>query len=732
MMAFQALDREQAEQERLRRQAELAPRAYEDRFMQPDDAQALAKDEPESAQDAGAHGLRGWLLESRLGMGESSDSLWGRRRATEAGMRAEYRRQTLNHGEFLLQAEGRMRRGDADVGGFGTLGYARERSGSRITLRNLGLPLSAGIFADTTLGDTYSELTQGLSRNYRLTLGSSMVRGLSTRVYGPDFDLRAGLGRRGDLAGGPYPGFEKSQGRLGWLGYTQQLGGAWYLAGQLGRAQGIPAVEYWWPGDAFTDPWLRGFDRIRSGTKDVDSWAAAIGRGGELRQSGDWRFRLTAVGSQVRTLTPGVPAGPSRGLFLEASARVGRMRHEWGAYTARPNLYFGDDALNTGTRGAYWRVDHSGNRLSWGAGLEHERYAVGQGLLLWPGVGLTTGLGAGTGSGLPGYTRHSASGNFQYLIDRRSSVGGSLSLYQSRYEAGASGARPGNLHSLYAQAFYQTQFFDWPRTRLSLTVRRNEQIVLGGGSATGQELQWEQDWIRGRYETMRPELTTTLGYAQDRSNGGDQRYPTAGVQLRYWLDSSAHVAANLRYTSRSGGLYTSRGLSGTLSAEKDLGRGWRMGLAASLNQARTANHLPVGAFGNGPQVYRGNERTAHVYLRWEGSAGRAFPVLGASAEAGSGSVSGRVFFDANRDGEAQMGEGGAAQVEVLLDGRYRTTTDRDGRFEFPMVGTGRHQLTLTLDSVPLPWGAATESGVSIHVPLRGQAHAEIPVIKVRD
>ena len=65
-----------------------------------------------------------------------------------------------------------------------------------------------------------------------------------------------------------------------------------------------------------------------------------------------------------------------------------------------------------------------------------------------------------------------------------------------------------------------------------------------------------------------------------------------------------------------------------------------------------------------------------------------------------------------------------------MDGRYRATTDRDGRFAFPMVGVGHHQLTLTLDSVPLPWGAASNAGVSIDVPLRGEATAEIPVVKV--
>jgi hypothetical protein len=93
-------------------------------------------------------------------------------------------------------------------------------------------------------------------------------------------------------------------------------------------------------------------------------------------------------------------------------------------------------------------------------------------------------------------------------------------------------------------------------------------------------------------------------------------------------------------------------------------------------------------------------------------------------------VVGRVFQDANRDGEQQSGEGGVAGVEVLLDGRYRTTTDRDGRFEFPLVTTGRHQLTLTLESVPLPWGTPSDSGVSVNVPLRGQATTAIPVVKV--
>ncbi|MDH6170601.1 hypothetical protein M2282_005776 [Variovorax boronicumulans] len=697
---IQSMDRAQAEQARLKALIEAAPKAYQDNFMGAPEAGAASAgdDTPEAEQP---QGFRAWLVESRIGFGDSAASGYSRQRATELGQRLEYRQETLNYGEFVLQADGRHLSGDgqASGGSVGSLSYAREATSQRLTLRNLGFPLTERTFADSAVGDISSELTEGLGRNYRLSLGTTTVRGVSTRVFNPDIDLRAGFGERGSLTGGPYPGFEKSQGTLGWLGLTRRFGELWSASAQVDQARDIPAYYY----DPLT---ARGF-----GSKDVMSWATSLGYGREVRNDGDFKLRATLIGSRIASATAGTPVGDSQGVFVEGSARTGRFRHEFGAYSTQPNLYFGDYAL-AGARGAYWRVDQSSSRMNWGFGLDHERTRPD------------------TSFSLAGSTRTGASGNLQYLFDRHTSVGGSLSLYQTRYDTtpGTTSATP-NARSLYGNAFYQTRFFEWPRSRLSLTVRRNEQIVIGGDRATGQELQWEQDWIGGRYETLRPEVTTTLGYAQDRSGGTARSYPTAGVQFRYWIDSSFNVGGNLRYTSQSGGLYTSRGLSGSLTAEKNLGRGWRVGFAANFNQARAA---ALSLSQSGPQVFRSNDKTAYIYLRWEGNAGSAFPMAGLrnGSGAGGGSIAGRVFFDANRDGEQQSGEGGAANVEVQLDGRYRTTTDRDGRFEFPLVTTGRHQLSLTPESVPLPWGTAGDGGVSVDVPLRGQATTSIPVVKV--
>lgn len=703
---IEPIDRAQAEQARLKALIDAAPKAYEDRFMNPDTL-ATGGDTPEAEQP---QGFRAWLAESRIGFGDATSTGYGRQRASEFGQRLEYRRETLNYGEFVLQADARHLSGDSFLsgGGVGSLGYAREATSGRFTLRNLGFPLTTQTFADTAVGDIYSELTDGLSRNYRLSLGSTTVRGASTRIFSSDLDVRAGFGERGNLAGGPYPGFEKSQGTLGWLGLTKRLSDRWFASFQLDQARDIPAYYF----DPVTAQGI--------GRKDVTSWATSIGYGSELLRDGDIKGRATLVGSrtssQPNPTASGATTSSSQGLFLEASARTGAYRHELGAYAARPNLYFGDYPLATGTRGAYWRIDRSDSRMNWGGALDLERAAPNDNFSLF------------------GYRRAGASGNFQYLLDRNTSFGGSLNLMQMRYEgtsadATAQASRQGSrFRSLYADAFYQTRFFDWPRSRFNLSVRRNEAIVLGDGTATGQELQWEQDWIGGRFETMRPELTTTLGYARDQSGGTARNYPTAGVQFRFWMAQGFNVTGNLRYTSQHGGLYTSRGLSGTLSAEKDLAPGWRAGIAANLNQAR-ATTVPVAL--NTPSLFRTNDKTVYVYLRWEGSAGSAYQTAGArTGTAGGGSVTGRVFYDANNDGQPQIGEGGVANVEVLLDGRYRAMTDRDGRFEFPLVTTGRHQLTLTSETVPLPWGPARDAGASVDVPLRGQASASIPVIKV--
>ncbi len=694
---IQSLDRLEAEQQRLKKLTEGKPKAYEDRVMDPAD-RPPPRDGNDAPPDLTNLGVRSVVVETRFGTSRSTtDGLV--LRASEWGLRNEYRRETINHGEWVLQADTHYRSGNSVVFG-GSTGRDASPTASRLTLRNLGFPVTPSTFADTAIGDIQSDVTEALSRNYRFSLGSSNLRGISAQVFDRDFDLRVGLGKRGALVGSPYPGFESRGGSLLWVGGTVRSTNKLFAGFQLNRAVGLPNSS---------NVLNSVVDSSDNGSRIV-STAASVGYGYDLLADGDKKARLTLISSQT---TGGLMAVSSRatGVFVEGGLRSGRFRHEFGTYKAQPYLSFGDYSLPSDNQGAYWRLDYIGNRLSWGGGVEVER------------------TNPEADSSRIESRRAGLSGNFQYRVNRDTSLGSNVSFSQIDY-LGSSAVNLGKgSRTVNASAFYGTRFSDFGRSRFSFTVRRNETLVANAVAATGEEIQWEHDWITAKYETQRPELSTTLGFARDRSSGETQKYPTLGLVFRYWTDAGYSIGGNLRYTSRTGNLSTSRGLAGTVNSERSLGDGWVLGGSLSLNQAvlqTTFNPTLT------PQLIRSSDKTVFLYLRWQETTGTPYQSIGLRNldTAGAGAITGVVYFDANRDGERQAGEGGAANVEVVLDQRFRVVTDKDGRFDFPLVATGRHQLKLKLESIPLPWGNVTDGGLNIDVPLRDLASINIPVVRV--
>ena len=692
---IESLDAAQAEQARLLKLMANQPAAYQDKVM---DASELPAPDASGAQDdAPPQGLRQYWIEGRHGSLSSSHTTGGQRQqrsANEWGLRAELRQETLNWGEWVLQVDGRRRQGEGL--NLGALAPGLDNAGTRLTLRSLGLPVTAGSWADLTLGDQSAEATDSLRRGYRLMLGNATVRGASARVYDGQSEVVGGVGARGELTGNPYPSYVRNPGQLAWLGASHRLsGGQWFVGGQINRATG--------DGSSLSDAALG----LRSATGT--SAALTVGHGPEWLSDGEQRLRATALFSrgdqQSRSAT---------GIYLEGSARHSGHRHSFGAYATQAQLFFGDTYLAPDNRGVYWRVDRSQGRLSWGAGVDAEQSRASL---------------ANSATASQQLRQWTANGNLQYRFDRQTSAGLSVNLGQTQLRLPNTTEAQRGARALYASGFVQTQVADFAPTRLRLTLRRNQVLVQNGERATGEQLEWEQEWVSGKWETMRPEVTTTLGWARDRSGAVQQTYPTAGLLLRHWLQPDWQVSANLNYTSRSSNLATNRGLSGSLNSELNLGHGWRAGAMLLMNQARSTSTV-LGGMG-GALLSRSNDKSLYLFLRWEGRSGSSLGQGNAQpGSTGAGRISGTVYADANRDGEQQTSETGLAGVEVLLDERYRTTTDAAGRFEFPVVATGPHRVRLRPESVPLPWGAAEEAGQRIEVPLRGQAEARIPVVRV--
>lgn len=197
------LDRLGVEQERLRKLIEGKPKAYEDRFIESAVADSPANPTAE-APGVPPDGQRSTMIEARTNLGQSRDEPVALRSAQELGIRLLHRRETLNHGEWIMEADWRQRQGDADtvVGNTPSFGTPR---GQRLTLRNLGLPLTEQWFADSVAGDFTAEITDALARSSRASLGGSVVRGIGARLYTPGVDIRLGQGRLGASVADRFP-----------------------------------------------------------------------------------------------------------------------------------------------------------------------------------------------------------------------------------------------------------------------------------------------------------------------------------------------------------------------------------------------------------------------------------------------------------------------------------------------------------------------------------------------
>jgi hypothetical protein len=89
-----------------------------------------------------------------------------------------------------------------------------------------------------------------------------------------------------------------------------------------------------------------------------------------------------------------------------------------------------------------------------------------------------------------------------------------------------------------------------------------------------------------------------------------------------------------------------------------------------------------------------------------------------TAAHGYGDITGLVFYDGNGDGIRQAGESVARDVVVYLDKRYVATTDGDGRYRFEHIAAGKHDLTLAVEDLPLPWGLLDDAPRQVSVDIR--------------
>jgi hypothetical protein len=130
-------------------------------------------------------------------------------------------------------------------------------------------------------------------------------------------------------------------------------------------------------------------------------------------------------------------------------------------------------------------------------------------------------------------------------------------------------------------------------------------------------------------------------------------------------------------------------------------------------------------------VYARNDTGVYLRVRYDWRAGAPTAPLGGGPGAGAGRISGVLFLDENGNGRLDAGEGGAAGVGVMLNGRFAARTDAAGRFEFAPVVAGNHSLTVVPDNLPLAWTVPLDARFDVRVGVRGSTRVELPARRQR-
>ncbi len=371
------------------------------------------------------------------------------------------------------------------------------------------------------------------------------------------------------------------------------------------------------------------------------------------------------------------------GAWFDGETRVGRYRQNFGVFRFERDMSWGYIPVNSDLLGGYYRVNYSSQQWIWAAGLDS--------------------VGSVTGRGVSG---NFATGNVRYQVDRSLGVGGGGTFRQGATDAGA----------IYGFVDKQS---DYGTTRLQVD------LVAAEGAQRGEQMTVDHAWPT----QVGLRLSTSLAFARETDAGVRTTRGSIAAFGGIDITNNLTLEGNVRWSIE-------REATRTTTKFANLGLVWRFlprwSLVATYYDNRSdsqpfATIAPVVPIETVLPVPR--DRAIFVTVRYEDHAGTPVAPLGGAPGSGAGTVRGMIFYDANDNGRRDANESGAANVTVLLDGRFATRTDNEGRFEFPFVASGPHALSVVPDNLALPYSIPKEGRREVAVRTRETSMIEIPAVK---
>lgn len=425
------------------------------------------------------------------------------------------------------------------------------------------------------------------------------------------------------------------------------------------RAEGdvaSAAVQWQWaPGWTSAVAVLRTGGRIvpdefgGSGFQQADTDAVLAGSGWD---AGDRGLNLFAQASRTES-------GHAGGAWADGWFQAGRFDFRYGLFHLEPGLAWGSTPINSDASGAYFRASYQHARWSWNTSVDAIRSVSGDSF-----DGLYANL----------FTRYQARANLSY--------GANLSV------------RDGG-----AGQDYSTRLFADRRSRLGLS---RLQLDYAGGDQRERDWQLSLDQELPMRQGQRLSLAASYG-SVSYDAGPATETVSVSAYGGFDLGERLNLDGNLRL-SRGTGSGAQRSTDANVSLNWRVASHWW--LATTLYASEGKRRSPFVLDPLAPpdlMLDLPRNRSLFLTLRYERQSGSSQSILGGARGSAYGSVGGSVFLDENGDGARSASEQAAANVTVLLDGLYAVRTDSQGRFDFPRVAVGEHQLTVVPDNLPLPW-----------------------------
>lgn len=462
-----------------------------------------------------------------------------------------------------------------------------------------------------------------------------------------DWQLQGSVGQPGNFDGFRLTGFESLNGSMATVGAQVALSPQWQAGVQVLDMRNVDS-PYAQPANGTT----------------IDSQAIYAGvswNGGLTRLQGNFLASDASAGGQsVR----------ANGLWLDGRTLWSGVTHHYGVFRLEPGLTWGYQPINNNIQGAYYRFAYQDLRWQVDGGLD-KVYAV-------------------SSNGFDG-TYYTINGRYQ--LTTRIGVGGNAGYIDS-----------GGQNAWQATAFTDVV---WSQgvSRVQVSVARNNNTP----SNDAEQVQLDHTWNMPAGTRLSTTLTATRDATSSAVNGDTvipattfRRY-AIGVLGGGDITNNVSVDANLQYNVLTRGKSAS-GVYGNLNLNWRLSPQWSVVGTYYDNRDDTAQLfvldplIPV----VDPLPTQRN-RAVFLSLRYEARAGSPVAALGGRPGSPVGGIGGTLFLDLNDNGRRDPGEPGAANVSILLDGRFATRTDETGRFEFPFVGVGSHRITVVPDNLSLPW-----------------------------